>query len=175
MPAIESFLDTNTLLYSISTAPAEAEKTSLARGLIRTMDWAWSPGAGGIAEFRVARAPRAPPPKRTWLPGKAVRLRRCGTIEFEEQWETLRDRWGHPTRSLAIVLCRRHTSFKVKQIGETLESLNPKIHCEQVKFLQDRFSRGLRRNLASSVRVASQQLTFWDCTGCLWDVETITS
>lgn len=58
MPAIESFLDTNILLYSINTAPAEAEKTRIARALIQTKDWAWS--AQVAAEFvRVAPGPQA--------------------------------------------------------------------------------------------------------------------
>ena len=42
MPEIDSFLDTNILLYAVSTAPAEAEKTRVARDLTQTANWAWS-------------------------------------------------------------------------------------------------------------------------------------
>lgn len=49
MPAAECFLDTNILLYAISTAPAEAAKTSVAQRLIVTARWAWS--AQVAAEF----------------------------------------------------------------------------------------------------------------------------
>ena len=44
--------------------------------------------------------------------------RRAVAEEFDELWEALKDRWGHPARSLAIVLCRRHAAFKSRQIGE---------------------------------------------------------
>jgi len=37
--------------------------------------------------------------------------------EFGEPWEEIRDRRGHPARSLAIVLCRRHTALKLQEIG----------------------------------------------------------
>jgi predicted nucleic acid-binding protein len=49
MPATDSFLDTNILLYAVSTAPAEAEKTRVARALMATAEWGWS--AQVAAEF----------------------------------------------------------------------------------------------------------------------------
>jgi predicted nucleic acid-binding protein len=49
MPETDSFLDTNILLYSVSTAPEEAEKTRLARALMQAANWAWS--AQVAAEF----------------------------------------------------------------------------------------------------------------------------
>ncbi|MEX2174130.1 MAG: PIN domain-containing protein [Pirellulaceae bacterium] len=49
MPAADCFLDTNILLYSVSTAAAESPKTSIARELLRTPNWAWS--AQVAAEF----------------------------------------------------------------------------------------------------------------------------
>jgi predicted nucleic acid-binding protein len=36
MPAPDSFVDTNVLLYAISTEPAEAAKTAKARNLLTT-------------------------------------------------------------------------------------------------------------------------------------------
>ncbi len=33
------FLDTNVLLYAVSTNPAEADKTSIARGLVQSAAW----------------------------------------------------------------------------------------------------------------------------------------
>jgi predicted nucleic acid-binding protein len=49
MPVADFFLDTNILLYAVSTEPAEAEKTRVARSLVQTADWAWS--AQVAAEF----------------------------------------------------------------------------------------------------------------------------
>ena len=56
----------------------------------------------------------------------AAAKQRCGfetlaaaiSEEFDEPWEALKDRRGHPARALAIVLARRHTALKLKQIGE---------------------------------------------------------
>jgi len=61
MPETDSFLDTNILLYSVSTAPAEAEKARVARELTQTANWAWS--AQVAAEFvRASTAPRQTKP-----------------------------------------------------------------------------------------------------------------
>jgi len=38
--------------------------------------------------------------------------------EFGEPWEDLKRRRGHPARSLAIVLSRRHTALTLREIGE---------------------------------------------------------
>ena len=40
--------------------------------------------------------------------------------EFGESWEELSVRHGHPARALAIVLCRRHTSLTLSEIGARL-------------------------------------------------------
>src|SRR5258708_6103732 len=48
-PVDECFLDTNVLLYAVSTNAAEAEKTHVARALVQGEDWAWS--AQVAAEF----------------------------------------------------------------------------------------------------------------------------
>ncbi len=57
----DCFLDTNVLLYAVSTAAAEAEKTRIARELLATVDWAWS--AQVAAEFvRASTSPRQPKP-----------------------------------------------------------------------------------------------------------------
>lgn len=57
----DCFLDTNVLLYAVSTTPAEAEKTRIARELTQTADWAWS--AQVAAEFvRAGTRPRQPKP-----------------------------------------------------------------------------------------------------------------
>jgi len=45
----DCFLDTNVLLYAVSTNPAEIVKTEKARALLQTKDWAWS--AQVAAEF----------------------------------------------------------------------------------------------------------------------------
>ena len=45
----ECFLDTNVLLYAVSTNPAEAEKARAARALVEAENWAWS--AQVAAEF----------------------------------------------------------------------------------------------------------------------------
>jgi predicted nucleic acid-binding protein len=45
----DSFLDTNILLYAVSTNPAEAAKTQVARSLLQTTNWGWS--AQVAAEF----------------------------------------------------------------------------------------------------------------------------
>jgi predicted nucleic acid-binding protein len=45
----DSFIDTNILLYSISTDPIESAKTVVARGLLTSENWAWS--AQVAAEF----------------------------------------------------------------------------------------------------------------------------
>lgn len=57
----DCFLDTNVLLYAVSTDPAEAEKMQIARTLMQTADWAWS--AQVAAEFiRASTALRQPKP-----------------------------------------------------------------------------------------------------------------
>jgi hypothetical protein len=38
--------------------------------------------------------------------------------EFGEPWDALKNRRGHPARSLAIVLSRRHTALTLREIGE---------------------------------------------------------
>ena len=38
--------------------------------------------------------------------------------EFGEPWESLKSRRGHPGRSLAILMCRRHTALKLHEIGK---------------------------------------------------------
>src|SRR5687768_6881125 len=61
MPVPDLFLDTNVLLYAVSTNPAEADKTRIARSLVQTADWAWS--AQVAAEFiRAGTSPRQPKP-----------------------------------------------------------------------------------------------------------------
>jgi predicted nucleic acid-binding protein len=42
MPAPDSFVDTNILLYAISTEPSEAAKAAAAQHLLSTVNWAWS-------------------------------------------------------------------------------------------------------------------------------------
>ena len=49
MPAPDCFVDTNILLYAVSTAPAETAKTEIARSLIQKTQWGWS--AQVAAEF----------------------------------------------------------------------------------------------------------------------------
>ena len=57
----DCFLDTNVLLYAVSTEPAEADKTRIARGLLQAAAWAWS--AQVAAEFiRASTSPRQPKP-----------------------------------------------------------------------------------------------------------------
>ena len=57
----DCFLDTNVLLYGVSTNPAEADKTRAARTLMESADWAWS--AQVAAEFiRASTSPRQPKP-----------------------------------------------------------------------------------------------------------------
>jgi predicted nucleic acid-binding protein len=42
MAVADSFLDTNILLYAISTQPAEAAKAAIAQQLLATKNWIWS-------------------------------------------------------------------------------------------------------------------------------------
>ncbi len=57
----DCFLDTNVLLYAVSTNPAEADKTLAARTLMQAEDWASS--AQVAAEFiRASTSPRQPKP-----------------------------------------------------------------------------------------------------------------
>jgi predicted nucleic acid-binding protein len=49
MRAPDCFIDTNILLYAVSTSPAEAVKTEIARSLIQNTHWGWS--AQVAAEF----------------------------------------------------------------------------------------------------------------------------
>lgn len=49
MPAPDSFIDTNILIYAISTEPSEAAKAAAARSLVSTANWCWS--AQVAAEF----------------------------------------------------------------------------------------------------------------------------
>jgi predicted nucleic acid-binding protein len=59
MPAPDSFVDTNILVYAISTDPNEAAKTAIARSLLSTANWCWS--AQVAAEFiNATTSPRRP-------------------------------------------------------------------------------------------------------------------
>jgi predicted nucleic acid-binding protein len=49
MPVAECFVDTNILLYAISTDPAERQKSARAQRLLTEENWAWS--AQIAAEF----------------------------------------------------------------------------------------------------------------------------
>ena len=61
MPAPDSFVDTNILLYAISTEPSEAAKATVAQNLLMTANWAWS--AQVAAEFiNVSTSARRPAP-----------------------------------------------------------------------------------------------------------------
>ena len=64
MPVAECFIDTNILLYAISTEPAEAPKSSIAQNLLLLNRWAWS---GQIAaEFINASTSRKRRPPLSW-------------------------------------------------------------------------------------------------------------
>lgn len=55
------FIDTNVLLYAVSTDPAEAAKAQVARQCLQQADWAWS--AQVAAEFiRASTSPRQQQP-----------------------------------------------------------------------------------------------------------------
>ena len=61
MPAPDCFVDTNILLYAISTDPGESAKSALARNLLTSANWAWS--AQVAAEFvNASTSPRRPAP-----------------------------------------------------------------------------------------------------------------
>lgn len=56
-PVTDCFIETNILLYAVSTASGEATKASIARQLLETRDWAWS--AQVAAEFvRASTSPK---------------------------------------------------------------------------------------------------------------------
>jgi predicted nucleic acid-binding protein len=70
----ECFLDTNVLLYAVSTNAAEADKARIARALVQGEDWAWS--ARVAAEFiRASTSPRQPKP-----------LSRAEVRRWDETW-----------------------------------------------------------------------------------------
>lgn len=60
----DCFIDTNVLLYAISTEPAEAAKTAISRRLIQTNIWAWS--AQVAAEFVRSSTSAKKPKPLTW-------------------------------------------------------------------------------------------------------------
>ncbi len=49
MRGVEFFLDSNRLLYAVSTVPSESGKAAVAREILDQLDWAWS--AQVAAEF----------------------------------------------------------------------------------------------------------------------------
>jgi predicted nucleic acid-binding protein len=49
MPDVECFVDTNVLLYAVSTLPVETQKAVIARNLLDSENWSWS--AQVAAEF----------------------------------------------------------------------------------------------------------------------------
>ena len=75
MRGVECFIDTNVLIYAISTLPQEAGKAAIAREILDVKNWAWS--AQVAAEFinvstSAKRAPRLSLPEAgfwidTWL------------------------------------------------------------------------------------------------------------
>ena len=61
MSAADSFVDTNVLLYAVSTEPSEAAKSRIAQNLLTTATWVWS--AQVAAEFvNAGTSPRRPAP-----------------------------------------------------------------------------------------------------------------
>jgi predicted nucleic acid-binding protein len=55
------FVDTNVLLYAISTAPNEQKKAAIGRSILQTSDWAWSSQIAG--EFvRASTSAKQPQP-----------------------------------------------------------------------------------------------------------------
>jgi predicted nucleic acid-binding protein len=61
MPVADSFVDTNILLYAVSTEASETRKATVARSLLTTADWAWS--AQVAAEFvNASTSARRPTP-----------------------------------------------------------------------------------------------------------------
>lgn len=70
----DAFLDTNVLLYAVSTEPVEVAKAGVARELVLTADWAWS--AQVAAEFiHAGTRPRRPRP-----------LTRAEALRWGETW-----------------------------------------------------------------------------------------
>jgi predicted nucleic acid-binding protein len=67
----DCFLDTNILLYAVSTNPSDASKARVARSLLENANWAWS--AQVAAEFvRASTSHRQPKPltrdqARVWI------------------------------------------------------------------------------------------------------------
>ena len=119
MPVADCFLDTNILLYGVSTNPAKADKSRAARTLMQSADWAWS--AQVAAEFiRASTSPRQPKPLiraearcwvETWmafpiavvdsaLVVEAVQIaKRIQTSHFDAQISRRRNEWGCATVS----------------------------------------------------------------------------
>ena len=57
----EHFIDTNVLLYAVSTTPGEQNKAAIARSILQTADWGWS--AQVAAEFvRASTSKKQPTP-----------------------------------------------------------------------------------------------------------------
>lgn len=76
MPVADCLIDTNILLYAISTEPAEASKSAVAQNLLLTNRWAWS---GQVAaEFVNASTSR----------------KRCPPLSFSDAGQWL-DCWTH--------------------------------------------------------------------------------
>jgi putative transposase len=77
--------------------------------------------------------------------------------EFGESWEELRDRRGHPARSLAIVLSRRHTALTLQEIGERCGGLDYAA-VSQARHRMENKLRQTPRLAATAKRIAKQLL-----------------
>ena len=98
------FLDTNVLLYAVSTTPAEASKRQLARYLLTEDDWTLSVQV--LQEFYV-QATRATRPDRLSL-DDAVALMATSTCIRPIRCPTGMPRsWPLPTNPAAIWSCRK--------------------------------------------------------------------
>lgn len=74
MPAPNAFIDTNVLIYAISTEPTEATKAAAAQKLLSTANWVWS--AQVAAEFI----------KATTSSRRPVRLSLSGAEQWIDIW-----------------------------------------------------------------------------------------
>ena len=72
-----------------------------------------------------------------------------------------RGRWGHPARSLAIVLCRRQTAFKFETIGEQCGGMD----YAAVSQAQHRMESKLRqeRSLAAALKRMAKRVMNVEC------------
>ena len=80
--------------------------------------------------------------------------------EYGEPWEELGKRRGHPAKGLAILMCRRHTGLKLREIGERCHRMDYAAVSQACRRMEEKISRDPR--LSARAKRITKQLRMYN-------------